>query len=259
MGIPRNSFNSVPLYLSLIYWTDTKHQNKEFDHMKKLLIIIPMVLWFCFICNTGWAEKVYVTDSLEITLRTGPSNQNKIIMMLRSGKQLELLKSKEGWCLVRVSEPGRKTVEGWALARYLIERRPWEVQAGIYKRENERLKEQSAVVEKELREITAKDINLDREFMENSKALETLRAEYDDLKQGAAGYLTLKKTHKVTQSKLKNIETTFKSLSEEHDKLKNSHSTKWFAMGALVLLFGLIIGLEIGRQQKRRKSSLLYD
>ena len=227
--------------------------------MKKLLIVIPMVLGFCFICNTGWAEKVYVTDSFEITLRTGPSSQNKITTMLRSGEQLELLESREDWSFVRVSEPSRETVEGWALTRYLIERRPWKVQAGIYKRENERLKEKSAVVEKELREITDKDRNLDRELMESSRAIETLRAEYDALKQGAEGYIALKKTHKVMQSKLKDIETTFKSLSEEHDKLKNSQSAKWFAMGALVLLCGLIIGLVMGRQQKRRKSSLLYD
>jgi len=66
----------------------------------------------------AWAEPAYVTDRFEITLRTGPGTQHKILKMLPSGTRLQVLeRNDEGYVRVR-SEDG---VEGWVLARYLQE------------------------------------------------------------------------------------------------------------------------------------------
>jgi SH3 domain protein len=43
-------------------------------------------------------------------------------------------------------------------------------------------------------------------------------------------------------------------LTKENESLKSSQRNRWFAMGALVLLCGLMIGVVVGRQQRKRKS-----
>ena len=42
-------------------------------------------------------------------------------------------------------------------------------------------------------------------------------------------------------------------LGEENQSLRSSERNKWFAIGALVLLCGLVFGMIVGRQQKKRR------
>ena len=61
-----------------------------------------IVLGFCLTGQWSWAEKAYVTDSLKVTFRTGPSTENKIVSMLSSGQPVEVLESQEKWTHVRL-------------------------------------------------------------------------------------------------------------------------------------------------------------
>ena len=62
----------------------------------------------------------YVTDQLEITLRSGQSTKHQIIRMLPSGTPVELLETDEEtkYSRIRTSDDG---TEGWVLSRYLDE------------------------------------------------------------------------------------------------------------------------------------------
>ena len=51
------------------------------------------------------------------------------------------------------------------------------------------------------------------------------------------------------------VEETVKTLTKENESLKSSHRNEWFMIGALVLFVGLVFGLIMGRQQRKRKSS----
>ena len=62
----------------------------------------------------SYAQTVYVTDEFEVTMRTGPNVENKIMAMLSTGTKLEVIEEKGDWVLVR-SPIGR---EGWVLKRY---------------------------------------------------------------------------------------------------------------------------------------------
>ena len=86
------------------------------------------------------AETLYVTDSCEITLRSGPSFQNRIILILRSGKPVEILETKEDWSHVQLPEREDK-LEGWVKSQYLSDRLPWEIQAKNHMKKNDQLNE----------------------------------------------------------------------------------------------------------------------
>ncbi|MCK4785449.1 MAG: TIGR04211 family SH3 domain-containing protein [Desulfobacteraceae bacterium] len=227
--------------------------------MNGLQFILGLTLGLCLMVQSSWATRAYVSDSFEITLRTGPSIENKIIAMPSSGQSLEVLDAQGDWSHVRMLKADGDSVEGWVLTRYVSTRSPWEVQAKSSKAENASLREKLAHIEKALKEATGREEVLSRELKENTEALQRARADYDSLKHRAADYLKLEAAYKENRSTLETTQADVQRLTEELRKLRYSQRNRWFLTGALVLLVGLMIGLVIGRQQKRRGSSLYFE
>jgi len=204
----------------------------------------------------AWADKGYVTDSFTVTLRTGPSGQNKIVSMLPSGISVEILDSQDNWSNVRILEGREKDKEGWIFSRYLITRVPWEVQATYFKKENKALKEKLAGSEKERDESVNLVSELSKKLKVSTGDLQKTQREYGSLKKGATGYIQLKAKYDSMESALKTNQDAVQMLTMENEKLKSSKRSSWLATGAMILLCGLVIGLIMGRQQKKRKSML---
>jgi SH3 domain protein len=223
--------------------------------MNKTHFIFAIALCICLIPEGVWATGAYVTDSFTITLRSGPSIENKIIAMLSSGQLVEVLDSQGDWSQVSLLKNGQSSKEGWVLSRYLMTRQPWERQATSLTKENTQLKEKLTALEKEFREAVRREKELEIKLKETAKFLNKLKKEHESLKRGAAGYLKLKATNRATQSKLESTQKELEGLTEKYESLRSSQRHKWFATGAGVLLFGLIVGLVLGRQQKKRRSS----
>jgi SH3 domain protein len=72
-----------------------------------------------FAATAADAQTRYVSDRLEVTLRTGTSTQHSIVRMLPSGTRLEVLETEpaSGYARVRTADG----VEGWVLSRYLMD------------------------------------------------------------------------------------------------------------------------------------------
>jgi len=172
-----------------------------------------------------------------------------------SGQPVEVLGSEGDWSLVRLPKPGGDSVEGWVLSRYLSTRLPWKAQATSLEAENASLKERLARTEKELSEATGRERSLARELKEHTEALQKVQAEYNSLERRSADYLKLESEYKQNRSTLETTQAEVERLTEEVNRLRSSQRNRWFLSGALVLLFGLIIGLLIGRQQRKRRSS----
>lgn len=222
--------------------------------MKKFRLVFFVILGIFLLGQTSWAKQAYVTDSLEITFRTGPSTENKIITFLRSGQMLEVLESRNDWSRVRLVRPDSGPVEGWVLSHYLSTQPPWEIQAISLKKENARLKEKLAAIEERWRKSDREEKGISEELKENAEALQRVQSEYETLKREAADFLKLKSVHEITQKNLEAARETVQKLTRENEELRSSQKNKWFATGALVLLCGLMIGLLMGRQYKKRKS-----
>ena len=227
-------------------------------NMKKHVYIILMISISCFVIKNAWAERAYVTDIFEITLRTGPTNQNRVIALPLSAQAVEVLETQEEWSLVRLLEGSQKDLEGWVKTRYLITRIPWKLQTESLKDENSQLKEMIDDLENRLNDATNSKQNLTKDLQEKSSTLKKLEDDYKELKRGATDYIKLKTQYDAATASLESIKKTDQALTKENEKLKSSMSIRWFATGALVLFGGLVIGLILGNKQKKRKSSLYY-
>lgn len=220
--------------------------------MKRQVLILVLLSWaVLFISRPCLASGAYVSDTFEITLRTGPTIENKIIAMLSSGQAVEVLESQGDWCLIRLTDGSK---EGWVFSRYLITRMPWSLQTKNLKEETAALQAKLLRMESTLSEAQRQRGELASELQKKSKMLEEAQADFETLKQGAEGYLKLKKTNAMNEATLKAAQLDVEKLSKEVEQLRSSQMTQWFATGALVLLCGLLLGVMVGRQQKRRKS-----
>jgi SH3 domain protein len=227
--------------------------------MKKIPLFtgtVLIILGLCLISGQSRADDdAYVTDSFKVTLRTGPSTENKIISMVSSGQHVEILRSENGWSLVRLKEKSTDN-EGWILSRYLMKRRPWMAEAESLRDANAEMKVRLPKISDELDDALRREKLLVTRLEEKSSQFDTLKNKYESLKTGAASYVELKEKEAVTQKALEKTQEELQRLTEENRILISSKRNLWFLSGALVLLFGLIIGLAIGRKQTRHRSSL---
>ena len=219
--------------------------------MKRLTFIAAiLVMAFC-LPTAGWARMAYVTDSFRISLRTGPSLENKILKFLSSGEAIEILDSQEGWDHVEVLGTEPEGIKGWILSRYVMERVPWEQQAKALSEENAEIKERLAGIEEELARAKGHEKELRRRLQESMESLSKVQREYGELRKNAPNYIKLKVAYDAGQKRIER-------LTKENEQLKSSQSNRWMGLGAVILLCGLMIGLILGRQQKKRRS-LLYS
>ncbi len=194
--------------------------------------------------------KVYTTDTQELTLRAVPGNRGKAITNLPPASALELVKE-HGWTLVRYTDPGGKSRDGWVPSRFLG---AWPPDSSIAKEiggENEALKQQLGVSEKERSALLEKEKEL-------TDKLVKLNGAYEELKKGSADYLKLKTEYDTAKTTLASAQENIQTLVQENENLKMSQLIRWFMAGALVLLLGLFLGWVSGRRQKRKKSTYFY-
>ncbi len=226
--------------------------------MMKRTSAIAGILGLCAVLLCFWetpAFSAYVTDKFQITLRRGPSTTHKITAMLESGQEVQILQRNDGWTHVRVVDGPAAGKTGWVLSRFLINRLPWEKQAKKLQEENRALKASLAGSESEWNRMQAREKELTELLEKTTQELETLQKEYAALKEGAADYLKLKEEYEKTRAALAQSQQMVKKLADENETLRFSHNIKWFATGAMVLLCGWLIGLIMGRQRKKRRTT----
>jgi len=218
------------------------------QHFKRI-VYVGIVL-MCFSAN-GLAESMYVTDLLKLTLRSGPSTEHKILSVVESGYQVEMLEAGEDWSLVRIAD-GK---EGYVLTRYLVPEPTHNVRLEKLQTKHKALVQQAATLLEENTRFRNESKKLKATSDRNEKALKKLHTDYDKLKAGSADYIELKEKYKTVNGQLAEQTKRAAALDEELRAIEINQYIKWFLAGSGVLLVGFIVGYSARRQ--RRRPSLL--
>ena len=134
------------------------------------------------------AASMYVTDVLQVTLRTGPSIDNKIIQMIESGQKVEVVEPGQEWSLVRLLD-GK---EGWVLNRYLISTETNKITLERFKSEHSDLNIRYSTILEENSKFKAENQKLGSELSDTKKTLQRIRNDSESLKSGSAEFIALK-------------------------------------------------------------------
>ena len=218
--------------------------------MKKLPVILSM---FLVLAGSAQAETRYVSDSLEITMRSGKGNSFSITRMLSSGTPLDVLEVDKDAGYTRVRTSSGK--EGWVLSRYLMK--------------TEAARDRLASAEKNLAEMELEKRKLETAMAALTEEKNTFAKELDalssqnrkvsqdlaEIKRTASSALAIDSENKDLKSRVVSLERDIQTLQQENEGLRDRTARDWFMVGAGVVLLGIVVGLIIPRIRWRKKSS----
>jgi len=212
-------------------------------------LVIMLVIIFSG-AGPALAETWYVTDSLEITLRTGPELDRKIIAMLKSGQAMEIVEKGDEWSQVRL--PGGR--EGWVLNRFIQEAIPVKIQLADLRKKYDDLMVGAAEPLKKLKEVNAENLSLRRNLEQTQRDLKALQTSYAELRETTADARRIKKERDQLSGEMADKAKETRRLRTALVAAEKKNTLWWFIAGAGVLIFGFILGFAV--RPKRKRSSL---
>jgi SH3 domain protein len=196
------------------------------------------------------AETVYVSENFEITMRTGPGTDRKIISLVQSGKALEMIEKGEEWSLVRA--PNDK--EGWVLNRYLTTSQPSAMVLERVRQDYDVLSAKYDDLKEKYQALQAQKKVADADLSQNSQDLSELSQAYEDLKKESADFLKLKKQYEKTAADLEAEKNRSAELDTENMQMKRNRIIQWVWTGGGIMLLGFFLGLFSSSRRKPRSS-----
>lgn len=214
-------------------------------------LILTVVLALAMVATAALANTVYVTEDFEITMRTGPGVDRKIIALIRSGQRVEEVSKSEEWTEIRL--PSDKT--GWVLTRYLSPKEPCALVKERIQTQYNQLQTDHTELQAKNSDLEAVNQRLEAQLASTQASLERVTGDFDDLKTESTDFLKLKTQFKKVTAQLEETKTKADKFEDETSRLLRNQNIKWFLAGAGVILIGFIIGFS-SRRQKRRSSLL---
>lgn len=216
--------------------------------MKKRLLFLVIL----FLSWTANAETIYVTDDLELTLRSDSSQKSKIVKMLPSGTSLIVLK-RESNGYIKVQTP--KGSKGYILSRHTKKNHTNSWYLKIATEKLEQLRSKSKQIETELEILKSEHTNEVSDNRSLGEQKDQISQELSNLQQTTANTLQLKQQRDQLQERVVNAERELQQLKRDKQTLEDSTNQTWFIYGGILAFAGIFLGLIIPRISWRRKSS----
>ncbi len=203
------------------------------------------------------AETLYVSDQLTVPMRSGASNQHRIVKFIRSGTMLTVLgKSEDGKYLQVQTQKGKK---GWVEKKHVMQQRSARDRLVTLKKQYSNIDETVTAFEGRIAELKQANSLLEKKYKSLESEKQNLESAYDDLKVTAANPVAISRKNKQLQRDLEQALASEAALKKENSDLQNNVMQDWFLIGGGVSLGSLVLGLLITRINWRRKRSSWGD
>ena len=197
----------------------------------------------------AYAETAYITEKLEVPVRSGESREYRIIRYLQAGAQVEMLQTYEsGYTKIR-DERGR---EGFVLGRYLVDRSPSFVIAGRLEAEVAKQRETIKRLEQDIEALTAQNKSSNELIRIAKDQLAEKEVELKEFLATAGDSITLKNRLVALETERQVLLADNETLRAEKLAARDDSFKSWFALGAVTLAVGWFVGLLMPRVRRSR-------
>lgn len=204
---------------------------------------------------SAFAEPAWVTDQFEITLRSGPSTNNAIQLMVGSGTRLEVLERDPDSGYTRVRTQGG--TEGWVLTRYLMREASAREQLQTLTGQLTNANSRGSSLDTQLKAIRSEYDSANRKIQMLERGKAAVEEELAEIKRTAADVLSINEQNRSLMDQLTAAQIRADTLEQENRALASQTKRYWFMAGALVLLVGILLGIWLPRVRWQRRSR--YD
>ena len=216
--------------------------------------IFVMVWIFLTVAPTANAEETYITENLEIPVRSGESREHRIIRYLKAGTQIEVLQTfGSGYTKIK-DKQGR---EGFILDRYLEKNPPAFLRALRLKTLVAKQKETIRRLRKTVEKLTAQSEFSNQSLEEIKNQLATKESEFKEFLSTAGDSITIRTRLLTLETERQALISNNETLIAEKLAIGDDSSKAWFALGALTIAFGWFIGMLMPRMRKTRIDNTL--
>lgn len=205
--------------------------------------------------STAHAEDIrYISDSVPVEMRSGPSNGYRIKAWPTPGTKLTLLDAigKGDWIKVVTA----KGTEGWVLQQHLSEKRASkhlleEAKNRILTLEKEKLQQSDTItaLQNELSQIKSENTTL-------ANKNTTIENDYSSLKKISNNAIMADKSNKDLRKKTELFKIKIEELTTDNERLKHDRNVEGITTGMLAVALGGLMAFAFMRLggQKRRSS-----
>ena len=208
-------------------------------------------LFFFFLATMARADAiVYITDQVDIPIRSDKTFGNNIIRSLPSGTELSILQITDdnAWAQIKYEE----TI-GWIIASYLSKDPPAREELKKLKRTynaNNLLISKFQVEKEELEKQFVSLIKENADLIVQSSKSQAEKAHIEQIYQDA---LKLEHENERLIQEILQLKTELQLAENNNQIAKDTSLRNWFIVGALVLFFGIVIGYIVPGLLKRRR------
>jgi len=210
---------------------------------------LPLV--FFFLATIASADAiVYITDQVDIPIRSDKAFGNNIIRSLPSGTELSILQITDDntWAQIKY-----ENTVGWIIASYLSKDPPAREELKKLKRNYNANKLLISKFQDEKEELEKKLVSLKKENADLVVQSSKSQAEKVHIEQIYQDALKLEHENERLIQVTLQLKTELQ-LAENNTQIeKDTSSRNWFIVGALVLFFGIMIGYIVPGLVKRRR------
>lgn len=198
-------------------------------------------------------EAAWVTDQFEITMRNGKGSRQTIVRMLPSGTKLEVVEvdKEEGYSRVRT----RSGAEGWVLNRYLLRQPPARVTMPDVQAQLARSEAQRKQVAQELRDLKKENATVKGQLGQSESSSDDLQRELARITSLSSNTVQIDAENRQLKQTLAQTQQALEDAEAESRRLASRSNREWFVIGALVVMFGILVGLILPRIRWKKKSS----
>lgn len=195
----------------------------------------------------------YITDEFEVTLRSGTSTSNEILMLLKSGEPVTLLEEDliSQYSLVK-AENGK---QGYVLSRYLVD-------TPSARQRLFSLQQATATQNQEYQSLQAQVSNLQadlsNQLANNENLKSSLRFSEEELERvslAAENSLDIIEKNRIMEATIAELQQQQSLLSDENTALKDATKMDWFLRGGAVSLIAFLIGILVTRIRWKKQDS----
>ena len=197
------------------------------------------------------AKTSYVSDELNVPMRSGASNGHRIIKFLKSGTALTVLSASDDNKFIEVRIADGKT--GWVASEDVMDIPSGRDRLAAAKKKFANADKVITDLENKIKELNTEVRQLKNEKSKLENERTNLSNSLEDLKITAANPLALSKKNKELRKDLEKAEANVAMLDKDNQALRSNVMQEWFIIGGAVSIGSLILGLIITRINWRRK------
>ena len=205
-------------------------------------LVKKITLIFLLLTISSWvsAKTIYITDNVNINLRSGDSSKSKVIATLPSGTALTYVSKRKSSSYTKVRMPNGRY--GFILTSNTLNEPTDKITLTSITTERNKLKQENEELENEL--LMQKGNSTAAETTKNALTLdhEKLTQELEDIRYSAANAIKIKERRDTLQEEVVEAQDNLGQLKLENQTLKANIKLDWFLYGGTAIFFSIILG-----------------